>query len=532
MLWSNEVSIVTDPATAQSGSNYLALADGTISRNIPLIIGRQYSLTYQYRGPGISAWWRGEGNATDSSDPEVNANNGSLIGRFDFPAGEVGQAFQFEDSGADFEFAGTNTYVQIRQSSSLDVGMNGFTVEGWINPTNVSHQEPLVEWLAKVPVFTNSPDTNFSIIAGPFLDRATSHYYYLLAATNWTTSEIWATNLGGHLVTVDTANEENWVFDTFANYGGTNRNLWIGLNDTAKPGTVVYSSGLTNVVYTNWANAQPNNSCGGRDDTAILNISSTNQPGLWFLADNNGFTCDSPARTNVIYGVVEVNALQTNGVQFWISVTNTPGTTNSLVSGNGSIITSNGCLYADLVDVSNVTHEVFSAPGLIQSNIYQHVALTYSTNSGIANLYYDGTNVASTNLGVFVPKTGGDVLLGKDMSLDTNNFYSGKMDEMSIYSRCLSDSEIRAIYEISNLTTNRNTGKFDPSVTPAEGLAEAQVSFGGMTNVIFGENSTWQQQDFTFTAVTNSLPLQLTGVEPGMLLDSFGLSEAPVGNLY
>ena len=80
-----------------------------------------------------------------------------MIGRFDFPAGEVGQAFQLEDNGSTLEFAGTNSYVQIRQppflirvntgsdtnlvtvqSSALDVGAGGgFTVEGWINPTNV-----------------------------------------------------------------------------------------------------------------------------------------------------------------------------------------------------------------------------------------------------------------------------------------------------------------------------------------------------------------------------------------------------------
>ena len=43
-------------------------------------------------------------------------------------------------------------------------------------------------------------DTNLDIEAGPFLDPATGHYYYLLGATNWTTSEFWATQLGGHLV--------------------------------------------------------------------------------------------------------------------------------------------------------------------------------------------------------------------------------------------------------------------------------------------------------------------------------------------
>jgi subtilisin-like proprotein convertase family protein len=541
VLSNNLVSVVTDPSTSLSGdvggSNFLALADGTITRSIPTIPGHIYNVTFWFRGPGIAAWWRGEGDASDSSDPEKNGNNGFLIGRFSFPAGEVGQAFDFDDAGAEFQYAGTNTYVQIPQNPSLDVGKGGgFTVEGWINPTNVARPQPLIEWLAAAP--TNGADTNLVIEAGPFLDPATGHYYYLLGSTNWTTSELWATQLGGHLVTLDTANEDNWVYDTFAQYGGVNRNLWIGLtNNGANPPKFVWSSGLTNVTYTNWVAGGPPAICPGNSIyTAILGPTNA-YPGLWVLennngTNNNGVTCGVPP-TNRIFGVVEVTNLQPNGVQFWISVTNTPGTTNAV------FVSSNGCLYADLVDVSNLTHEIYSAPGLLLTNVYQHVALTFNTNSGMARLYLNGTNVATTNLYLtngtwkpFVPKTDGDVLLGRDMSRWTNNYYGGTMDEMSIYRRALSGAEIAAIYEVSAFATNGLTGKFDPTVTPATGLAEALVSFGGATNVIFGVNNQWEQNSFTFTATSNSMPLQITGLEPGILLDSFAVSQSPLTNIY
>ena len=212
-------------------------------------------------------------------------------------------------------------------------------------------------------------------------------------------------------------------------------------------------------------------------------------------------------------------------MQFWISVTNISGGTNG-------ITLTNGCLYANLVDTTNGSHLIYSAPGLVQGNVFQHVALTYNTNSGLASLFYNGTNVASTTLGYFLPNTTGDVLLGKDMSRVTNNFFGGRMDEMSIYRRSLSDAEILAIYNASALTTNRTLGKFDPSITPALGLAEAQVSFGVFTNVLLGANNTWQSQNFSFTVVSNSLPLQITGLQPGMLLDSFNVSEMPLGNIY
>ncbi|MGH8023445.1 MAG: C-type lectin domain-containing protein, partial [Limisphaerales bacterium] len=374
----NEVSVISDPGIAYqsntNSSNFLALGYGVIERTNFLDPNHLVTVSYQYRGPGIAGWWRGEGDARDSSDAEQRGQNGSLIGRFNFPAGEVSQAFAMENNGQEYDFAGTNGYVQIRQppflvqvltnnstnvegggltlaqSSHLDVGTGpGLTVEGWIDPTNVSFQQPLVEWLARVP--TNGSDTNLAIRAGPFLDRGTDHYYYLLGATNWTTSEAWAEELGGHLATLDSADEQNWVFDTFASYSGRNRNLWVGLTNSAQG--FAWSSGLTNITYTNWLFMQPTN-CGDgtRNYTFIYGI--TNQyAGLWALADNNGVAC-GPA-TNQIYGVVEVTNLQPNGVQFWISVTNAPGTTNLLM-------TNTGCLFANLVDATNGSHWIYSGP--------------------------------------------------------------------------------------------------------------------------------------------------------------------------
>jgi hypothetical protein len=108
LLTNNQVSVVTDPGNAYEGSNFLALAAGTITRAIPTIVNREYTVSYSYRGPGIAGWWRGEGNGTDSANAETNGNNGWLIGRFLFPAGEVGQAFGLTADGDLYEFAGTN----------------------------------------------------------------------------------------------------------------------------------------------------------------------------------------------------------------------------------------------------------------------------------------------------------------------------------------------------------------------------------------------------------------------------------------
>ena len=92
----------------------------------------------------------------------------------------------------------------------------------------------------------------------------------MLGQTNWTTSEMWANALGGHLVEVDDANEENWIYDTFATWGLTNHTMWIGLTNASLSGTnFVWSTGNSSLVYTNWAANEPTN-CGAGGYVAIF----------------------------------------------------------------------------------------------------------------------------------------------------------------------------------------------------------------------------------------------------------------------
>ena len=68
----NQVSVVNDPPDAQAGTNFLALALGTITNAVATVPGAKYTLTYGYGGPGIVSWWRGESNTLD----ELGINNG------------------------------------------------------------------------------------------------------------------------------------------------------------------------------------------------------------------------------------------------------------------------------------------------------------------------------------------------------------------------------------------------------------------------------------------------------------------------
>lgn len=56
----NQVSVVNDAATAQAGSQFLALGNGSIRTLLPTVAGATNLLTFQYRGPGAVSMWRGE----------------------------------------------------------------------------------------------------------------------------------------------------------------------------------------------------------------------------------------------------------------------------------------------------------------------------------------------------------------------------------------------------------------------------------------------------------------------------------------
>ena len=84
--------------------------------------------------PGIVAWWKGEGTATDSA----GTNNGTLTNEATYALGVVGQAFSFD---------GTNGYASVPDSASLDL-TGPLAIEGWIllNKVNETSYSKVILW--------------------------------------------------------------------------------------------------------------------------------------------------------------------------------------------------------------------------------------------------------------------------------------------------------------------------------------------------------------------------------------------------
>src|SRR5262245_36123374 len=81
-----------------------------------------------------------------------------------------------------------------------------------------------------IPTPTTSP---------PIVNPANGHTYIFITTGRWTDAEAQAVALGGHLATIRSKEEEDWIYNIFGYYGHPGRNLWIGLNDAQTPGQFV-----------------------------------------------------------------------------------------------------------------------------------------------------------------------------------------------------------------------------------------------------------------------------------------------------
>jgi autotransporter-associated beta strand protein len=164
--------------------------------------------------------------------------------------------------------------------------------------------------------------TSANIVTGPITNPQTGHSYAILAPGSWTQAQAEAHALGGHLATIRSQAENNWITNNllvnFQPSGGPNLShlpLWIGLYDpTSNDGSgsqhtadFIWDSGET-YAYRNWNSGEPNNTGILEYYTAInwnyaAGYSST--PGTWNDTPLNGSTGYAGTSSGPYYGIVE-----------------------------------------------------------------------------------------------------------------------------------------------------------------------------------------------------------------------------------
>ncbi len=122
-------------------------------------------------------------------------------------------------------------------------------------------------YLVRIGAYSAADFGSGSFTVSPLLpladatDPATGIRYIAVNATTWNASEALAQSLGGHLVSIGSQAEQDFVHANFGNVAGADRRVWIGFSDAASEGSFVWSDG-TPTKYTNWNPGEPNNSGG------------------------------------------------------------------------------------------------------------------------------------------------------------------------------------------------------------------------------------------------------------------------------
>ena len=88
-----------------------------------------------------------------------------------------------------------------------------------------------------------------------------------------------------------------------------------------------------------------------------------------------------------------------------------------------------------------------SYPWIPPTNTWHHIALTFDGTTLTGALYVNGTNVANNTASGWPAFDTHALLLGADIKNGSvTNFFKGRIDEVSLYSRALSLTEIQSIY--------------------------------------------------------------------------------------
>ena len=150
-----------------------------------------------------------------------------------------------------------------------------------------------------------APAAMATVQAGPFTNPANGHQYYLLNPATWTASQSEAVTLGGHLVTINDAAENDYLLGTFLPLiPQTNHALWTGLTDATTEGTFAWVSGEP-LGYTKFGPGEPNNDPGFFDPAGEDYVAYILYPYNFVGAkDWNDVTVNGSDR--VPHGVVEV----------------------------------------------------------------------------------------------------------------------------------------------------------------------------------------------------------------------------------
>ncbi len=134
------------------------------------------------------------------------------------------------------------------------------------------------------------------------MEFGSSHYRIYNTKTTWKEAVERCSNLGGHLVTINSAEEQKTLETFMTNNKSTVRRYWIGLSDSEREGD--WSHWITGepVTYSNWSKGEPNNGDEKGQDCGSISAESNEfaKLGQWDDVNNNADNNDFDRKVGYI----------------------------------------------------------------------------------------------------------------------------------------------------------------------------------------------------------------------------------------
>nr|MDJ0799559.1 lectin-like protein [Calothrix sp. MO_167.B12] len=167
------------------------------------------------------------------------------------------------------------TFATTTQDLVVGADLTGSHFDGEIDDARVYNRALNNEEITELTQYQGSA-VNSTIPDGAITYNG-SRYLLTDSTMTWSEAQAYAESLGGNLVTINDAVENQWLKDTF----GTTEGLWIGFSDAETEGTWKWASGevtdwvlgeANTEVYTDWALGQPDDYQGTQDYAVLSHV--------------------------------------------------------------------------------------------------------------------------------------------------------------------------------------------------------------------------------------------------------------------
>lgn len=434
---------------------------------------------------GLVGYWKlDENTGTSAADGSTNGNTGTLTNGPTWTTGQIGSAVNFD---------GSNDYIEAGSSTTLQSSV--FTYAAWINPTGAS--------IRTIKGNNSSGGPQFRLTSGGALEFLKQSVGSIATTTPTVTNSVWS-----HVaLTYDSSGRYVFYINGIPVGSGTSgqsfsfSSVQIGIRDAGSGGAELFSgiidefrmydrvltadeviqmyrlttptavdTSLKGYWSFNGSDIEGTTAydrSGARNTSTLTNgpIKTVGQIGQGMSFDGTDDYANIPSSTTFDSSA--------GTYSFWFRVNNMPSGNGDMLIGrhdaggsnNGvTVFIYSGTLGLQIKDNSGGVADISSTTPLT-TGIWYHVAATYATQGtgGAVELYLNGVRIGSTtNSG---PWAFNSQAIRLADSIDTYwEIFDGRLDEVRVYNRVLSASEIKSQYE-SATPDKGNTSASQPQGT-------------------------------------------------------------------